>query len=150
MASTNIPQALYSILFIKFVSAQINKFRQQNGFGRWLAEYQDMDNRGLFEPKQIRKQFIKILCGTYDLGFIRKQAIWYICINALDDVKDYEDGSLFDIRLSTSGEIALDDDDNELDCLSLDDAIMICRQMNIEEGRLLYNVYDSDLDELIM
>lgn len=150
MAATNIPLAIYSLLFIKFVSAQIKQFKQQNGFGRWLVEYQDMDNKGLFEPKQIRKQFIKILCGTYDLGFIRKQAIWYICLNALDAIKDYDEDSIFDIRLSTTGEIALDDDDNELDCLSLDDAISICLQMNTEEGKLLYNVYDSDLDELIM
>ena len=149
MSVSNIPQAIYTTLFLKFVDYQAKLFKSHNGFGRWLYEYKSMEEQGLFEAKQLRKQIIYILCGRYTLGFICKQAIWYIYCNALDATLDYIEGSTFDIRVNDT-DIALDDDDIELTGLTFNDAIITCRQMNEDEGFTLYHVYDSDMDELIM
>lgn len=149
MSATNIPQAIYTALFLKFVDYQAKRFIEHNGFGRWLYEYKAMEDAGLFEARQLRKQIINILCGRYTMGFICKQAIWYIYCNALDSTLDYIEGSTFDIRISET-EIALDDDDTELEGLTFNDAIDTCRQMNATEGFTLFHVYDSDMDELIM
>ena len=49
-----IPDVIDKPQFLKFVEVYTKKFRANNGFGRWLHEYQDMEARGLFKPAIIK------------------------------------------------------------------------------------------------
>ena len=51
-----VPKEISSDKFIKFVKYYADKFIRQNGLGRWLAEYNRMQNANLFEPHSLRQQ----------------------------------------------------------------------------------------------
>lgn len=137
-----LPEVIDKPQFLKFVEIYAKKFKASNGFGRWLHEYQDMDARGFFKPIILRELYRKILLGTYCLGFIRKQAIWYICVLAQEAAEKYyrtRESYLYKITVVT-GETAVDDDDDEYTELEYDEAVEICNALNEEAEEELFFV----------
>lgn len=146
--AVEIPEVIYTDQFLRFVVVYVNKFRATNGYGRWLAEYKRMDEQGMFKPEKLRELYIKILDGSNTLSYICWDAVHYICIQALDAAKAFASANLFDVRVIT-GEIAVNDDDEELTGLSMEEAISICNAMNEEAEELLFRVYNSNTNKLI-
>lgn len=134
--------------FIKNLKLYSDKFKASKGFGRWLAEYSRMDKQGLFTPKSLKEQYIKILKDVSTLQYIYWEAIHYIGAQALDATKEYFDNCYYDIRVIT-GEIAEDDNGEELIYLSLDEALSICKAMNEEAEELLFKVYNSSTNKIV-
>lgn len=137
-----IPSVIDSPIFLKFVEVYAKKFRANNGFGRWLHEYQDMEARGLFKPVIIKELYKKILTDTFYLGFIREQAVYYIGVFAQDAAEAYiktRNEYLYKICLFT-GEIAVDEDDDEYTNLEYDEAVEICGLLNEEAEEELFVV----------
>lgn len=135
-----IPSVIDSPVFLKFLDIYIKKFKANNGFGRWLHEYEDMDARGLFKPTIIKELYKKILIDTFYLGFIREQAVYYIGVYAQDAAEAYikiKDESLYKICIFT-GEIATDEDDDEYINLEYDEATEICKLLNEEAEEELF------------
>lgn len=129
-------------IFLKFIEHYTAEFKANNGFGRWLHEYQDLENLGMFKPAIVRDQYIKMLKGQFALGFIRGTAFWYIGVYAQDAAEAYYasiDTSLYKICVIT-GEIALDEDDDEYIELSYDEANQICKALNEEAEEELFIV----------
>ena len=143
-----IPQVIYTNQFLRFAAFYIKRFKATNGYGRWLAEYRRMDEQGMFTPEKIREQYIKILDGSSTLSYIYWDAIHYIGIQALDAAKAFVETISFDIRVIT-GEIAINDDNEELTDLSLEEAMSICKSMNEEAEELLFKVYSSSTNKSI-
>lgn len=146
--TVEIPQAIYTDQFLRFVAVYANRFKATNGYGRWLAEYKRMDEQGMFAPEKLRELYIKILDGSNTLSFIYWEAVHYICIQALDAAKVFALSNSFEIRVIT-GEIAFNDDDEELKDLSMEEALMICEAMNDEAEELLFRVYNSNTNRII-
>lgn len=146
--TAEIPQVVYTGQFLRFVAVYANRFKATNGYGRWLAEYRRMDEHGWFKPEKLRELYIKILDGSNTLSYIYWDAVHYICIQALDAAKAFASANLFDVRVMT-GEIAVNDDDEELTGLSMEEAISICNAMNEEAEELLFRVYNSNTNKLI-
>lgn len=146
--TVEIPQIINTSQFLRFAAIYANKFKANKGYGRWLAEYERMDKANMFKPENIREQYIKILNGTSRLSYIYWDAVHYICIQALDAAKAFASANLFDVRVIT-GEIAVNDDDEELTGLSMEEAISICNAMNEEAEELLFRVYNSNTNKLI-
>ena len=146
--TVEIPQVIYTNQFLRFVAVYANKFRVTNGYGRWLAEYKRMDEQGMFKPEKLRELYIKILDGSNTLSYIYWDAVHYICIQALDATKAFVSANSFEIRVIT-GEIAVNDDYEELTSLSMEEAISICNAMNEEAEELLFRVYNSNTNKLI-
>lgn len=142
-----IPEVIYTNQFLKFVAVYANRFRMTKGFGRWLAEYKCMDEQGMFEPEKLRELYIKILDGSNTLSYIYWEAVHYICIQALDAAKAFASVNSFDIRVIT-GEIAINDNDEELTGLSMEEAISICDSMNEEAEEMLFRVYNSSTNKI--
>lgn len=155
-AKIEIPQAIHTSQFLRFAAFYIERFKKENGcygkpegkYGRWLAEYRRMDELGMLTPEKIREQYIKILDGSSTKSYIYWDAIYYIGMQALDAAKAFIETNSFDIRVIT-GEIAINDDDEELTGLSLEEAISICKSMNEEAEELLFKVYDSSTNKPI-
>lgn len=143
-----IPQVIYTDQFLRFVAVYANRFKVANGYGRWLAEYRRMDEHGWFKPEKLRELYIGILKHTSVLSFIYRDAVHYICIQALDAAKAFASANLFDVRVIT-GEIAVNDDDEELTGLSMEEAISICNAMNEEAEELLFRVYNSSTNKIV-
>lgn len=136
----NIPDILNAPIFLKFVEHYTSVFRANNGYGRWLHEYQDLENRGMFKPAIVRDQYIKMLKGQFTLGYIRGTAFWYIGVYAQDAAEAYYtsiDTSMYKICVIT-GEIALDEDGDEYIELSHDEAAQICKALNEEAEEELF------------
>lgn len=146
--AVEIPEVIYTDQFLRFVVVYVNKFRATNGYGRWLAEYKRMDEQGMFKPEKLRELYIKILDGSNTLSYIYWDAVHYICIQALDAAKAFASANSFDVRVIT-GEIAVNDDDEELTGLSMEEAISICNAMNEEAEELLFRVYNSNTNKLV-
>lgn len=146
--AVEIPEVIYTDQFLRFVVVYVNKFRATNGYGRWLAEYKRMDEQGMFKPEKLRELYIKILDGSNTLSYIYWDAVRYICIQALDAAKAFASANSFDVRVIT-GEIAVNDDDEELTGLSMEEAISICNAMNEEAEELLFRVYNSNTNKLV-
>ena len=102
----------------------------------------------MFKPENIREQYIKILNGTSRLSYIYRDAIHHIGIQALDAIKAFVSTDSFEIRIIT-GEIAFDDNDEELTGLSMEEAISICNAMNEEAEELLFRVYNSNTNKIV-
>lgn len=137
-----IPDVIDKPQFLKFVEVYAKKFRANNGFGRWLHEYQDMEARGLFKPTIIKALYKKILQDKFYLGFIREQAIYYIGVFAQDAAEAYykaREDYLYKIVIIT-GETAVDDDDDEYTELEYDEAVEICKSLNEEAEEELFFV----------
>ena len=146
--AVEIPEVIYTDQFLRFVVVYVNKFRATNGYGRWLAEYKQMDEQGMFKPEKLRELYIKILDGSNTLSYIYWDAVHYICIQALDAAKAFALTNSFEIRVIT-GEIAFNDDDEELKDLSMEEALTICKAMNDEAEELLFRVYNSNTNKLV-
>lgn len=146
--TVKIPQVIYTDQFLRFVAIYANNFKASNGYGRWLAEYQYMDEHGLFKPEKLRELYIDILNNVSTLPYICWEAVLFICVQALDATKMFAFENSFDIRVIT-GEIAVNDDDEELTGLSMEEAISICNAMNEEAEELLFRVYNSNTNKLI-
>lgn len=144
--TVEIPQAIYTDQFLRFVSIYANRFIANNGFGRWLVEYQQMKKRGWFKPEKLREQYINILNGTFAYSYIVKSAIYSICVQALDVTNVLISSNSYEIRIIT-GEIAVNDDDEELTGLSMSEALSICKAMNDEAEELLFRVYNSNTNK---
>ena len=137
-----IPDVIDKPQFLKFVEVYTKKFKANNGFGRWLHEYKDMDARGLFKPVVVRELYKKILQDKFYLGFIREQAIYYIGVYAQDAAEAYyktREAYLYKIVLIT-GETAVDEDDDEYTELEYDEAVEICKALNEEAEEELFFV----------
>nr|DAI13783.1 MAG TPA: hypothetical protein [Caudoviricetes sp.] len=146
--TVEIPQVIYTDQFLRFVAAYANRFKATNGYGRWLAEYKRMDEQGMFKPEKLRELYIKILDGSNTLSYICWDAVRYICIQALDAAKAFALTNSFEIRVIT-GEIVVNDDDEELTGLSMEEALTICKAMNDEAEELLFRVYNSNTNKLV-
>lgn len=146
--TVEIPQVIYTDQFLRFVAVYANRFKATNGYGRWLAEYKRMDEQGMFKPEKLRELYIKILDGSNTLSYIYWDVVHYICIQALDATKAFVSANSFEIRVIT-GEIAVNDDYEELTGLSMEEAISICNAMNEEAEELLFKVYNSNTNKLI-
>lgn len=146
--TVEIPQVIYTDQFLRFVAIYANRFKATNGYGRWLAEYGRMDEHGWFKPEKLRELYVDILKDTSTLSYIYWDAVHYICIQALDAAKAFTSANLFDVRVIT-GEIAVNDDDEELTDLSLEEALSICKAMNEEAEELLFRVYNSSTNKIV-
>lgn len=137
-----IPKVIDTPLFLKYADIFAKKFKAQRGFGRWLKEYQEMEAKGLFKASILRVLYKKILAGTFRLTFIEQQAVYYIGILAQDAAQtfyDARDNRLYKICVIT-GEIAVDEDDEEYIDLEYDEAEQICRLLNEEAEEKLFNI----------
>lgn len=143
--AAEIPQAIYTNQFLRFVAVYVAKFRATE---RWIAEYERMDEKNMFEPKTLRELYIKILDGTNTLSYIYWDAVNYICVQALDATEAFISANTYEIRVIT-GEIAVDDDDKELINLALEEAMDICAVMNEEAEENLFVVYNSSTNKII-
>ena len=142
-----IPEAIYTDQFLKFVEHYTKEFKKYNGYGKyWLKEWARMEENGMFKPKKLRELYIKALNGSNTLSYIYLRAVHCICVQALDAAKAF--ANLFEIRVIT-GEIAFNDDDEELKDLSIGEALAICKAMNDEAEELLFRVYNSNTNKLI-
>lgn len=146
--AVEIPEVIYTDQFLRFVAVYANRFRATNGYGRWLAEYRRMDEQGMFKPEKLRELYVDILKDTSTLSYIYWDAVHYICIQALDAAKAFVSANSFEIRVIT-GEIAFDDNDEELTDLSLEEALSICKAMNEEAEELLFRVYNSNTNKIV-
>lgn len=145
-------EKLYKLInsdeFIDNLRLYADKFRKSKGFGTWLAEYRKMDAAGYFSPKMLKDNFVKILNDVSALQYIYWEAIHYIGQQALDKTMDDFNIYYYDIRCIT-GEIAEDNNGEELLYLDLDSAIEICKSMNTEAEELLFRVYNSNTNKPI-
>lgn len=140
LKAKKLPQEIRTGQFLKFVKLYAKRFKANNGYGKWLVEYQEMDKLHWFDtPNILRDIYIDILLDTSTQPYIIRDAIYYICTQALEATKALLSRQLFDIRLIT-GEIALDDNDNELTGLSLEKATALCKTMNDEAEEILFKV----------
>lgn len=146
--AVEIPKIIYTSQFLRFVAVYANKFKAANGHGRWLAEYRRMDEQGMFKPEKLRDLYVEILDGSSTLTYIYWDAVHYICIQALDAAKAFALDNSFEVRIIT-GEIAFNDDGEELKDLSIEEALAICKAMNNEAEELLFKVYNSNTNEFI-
>lgn len=146
--TVEIPQVIYTDQFLRFVAVYANRFKATNGYGRWLAEYRRMDEQGMFKPEKLRELYIDILKDTSTLSYIYWDAVHYICIQALDAAKAFALTNSFEIRVIT-GEIAFNDDNEELKDLSMEEALTICKAMNDEAEELLFRVYNSSTNKIV-
>lgn len=137
-----IPEYINTPIFLNFIEYYYKKFRRKNGYGRWLREYEQMEEQGLFKPTIIRALYIKMLTDTFHLGYIKGTAIWYIGVYAQDATKSYFDNidkSLYKVCVIT-GETAVDDDGDEYIELSYNEAIQICESLNNEAEENLFKI----------
>ncbi len=141
-SSVKIPGYIYTDQFLRFVTVYTKQFKNDKGYGRWLAEYDRMETRGWLKPEKLRELYVNRLKGSTELSFIYWGVVHYICVQAEDATKAYISSKSFDIRVIT-GEIAANDDDEELTDLSLKEALSICKAMNDEAEELLFRVYNS-------
>ena len=137
-----VPEVVKEPIFLKFVEHYTKKFKEHNGFGRWLHEYEDMDSKGLFAPKILRTFYIQLCTDKFDLGFIRDEAVWHICSQAVDAANAYIDervNSIYRIVLIT-GEQAEDEDGDPYTELTYEEAEEICRALNEEAEEELFKM----------
>ena len=144
--TVEIPQVIYTDQFLRFVAIYANRFKASNGYGKWLVEYKRMDESGWFKPEKLREFYADILKGTSTLSYIYWDAVHYICVQALDAAKTFALTNSFEIRVIT-GEIAINDNDEELTGLSMEEALAICKAMNDEAEELLFRVYNSNTNK---
>ncbi len=128
--------------FIKFIEYYLKEWLSHKGWGRWLYEYQQMQDAGLFKPSIFKALYIKELEGTLNMGFIKEEPIHYVGASALDAMKLYSNTQqthLYKICVIT-GEIAEDDDGDLYIELSYDEATQICKALNEEMEEELFKV----------
>ena len=140
LKTIKLPPEIRTGQFLKFVSLYAKQFKANNGYDKWLVEYQEMDKLHWFDtPMILRDIYIDILLNNSTQPYIIRDAVYYICTQALEAAKALLSRQLFDIRLIT-GEIALDDNDNELTGLLFENATTLCKTMNDEAEEILFKV----------
>jgi hypothetical protein len=145
--AVEIPQVVYTNQFLRFVEHYAKEFKKYNGYGKyWLKEWTRMEENGMFKPEKLRELYIKMLDGSNTLSYIYWNAVHHICIQALDAAKAFALTNSFEIRVIT-GEIAFNDNDEELEGLSMEEALAICKAMNDEAEELLFRVYNSNTNK---
>ena len=146
MGRENNLEILFTPTFIKFVEHYTAKFiayeKSGHKYSRWLHEYEDLYQRGMFKPTIIRDQYIKMLKNEFRLGYIRGTVFWHIGINAHDATKAYFDNvDCYRYKICVfTGEIAIDDDGDEYVDLAHDEADQICKALNDEAEEQLFIV----------
>lgn len=105
-----------------------------------------MDEHGWFKPEKLRELYIDMLKYKSTLSFIYWDAVHCICVQALDAAKVFALTNSFEI-IVISGEIAFNDNDEELKDLSMEEALTICKAMNDEAEELLFRVYNSNTNK---
>lgn len=147
--TVEIPEIVYTSLFLKFVEYYTEEFKKYKGYGKyWLKEWTRMGKKGLFKPEKLRELYVKILDGSGVLSHAQWEVVYCICTQALDAAKAFASANSFDVRVIT-GEVAVNDDDEELTGLSMEEAINICNAMNEEAEELLFRVYNSSTNKII-
>lgn len=140
LKTIKLPQEIRTSQFLKFVRLYAKQFKANNGYGKWLAEYQKIDSLHWFDtPTILRDIYIDILLNNSTQPYIIRDAVYYICTQALEATKALLSRQLFAVCLIT-GEIALDDNDNELTGLSFEKATGLCKTMNDEAEEILFRV----------
>ena len=138
-----IPAAVYTDQFLRFLAHYAKEFKANKGYGKyWLKEWTRMEEQGMFKPEKLRELYIDILKNESKLTYVYWEAVHNIGVNALDATKAFISTATYDIRVIT-GEIAVNNDDEELTDLSMGEAIFICNAMNEEAEELLFKVYNS-------
>lgn len=139
-------EELYKLInseeFISNLRVYADKFKKSKSFETWPAEYKKIEAAGYFEPKVLKDSFIKVLRDVSALRYIYWEAIHYIGLQALDKTADDVNRYYYEIRCIT-GEIAEDDNGEELIYLDLETANAVCKSMNDEAEELLFKVYNS-------
>lgn len=137
-------------VFLQNVEKYLNKWlylaKLPNGpLGRWLCEYQQMEDKGLFKPA-IFKAFYKLeLQSKLNIGFIKSCPVHYVGVYAMDDTYKYYSLREHNYKICViTGEIACDDDGDDLIGLSYDEAKEICDSMNTEAEEKLFKVMIYD------
>ena len=128
--------------FIKFVDYYLKEWLYYKGWGRWLHEYQQMQDAGLFKPSIFKALYIKELNGTLNMGFIREEPIHYVGLSALDATSLYyntQQETLYKICVIT-GEIAEDADGDLYIELAYEEAKQICKALNDEAEEELFKI----------
>lgn len=143
MKKENLLRLIDSDEFIRNLKMFSDKFKASKGYGIWLAEYKRMDQQGLFTPEKLKEHYLKILKDISPLQYIYWEAIHYIGAQALNATKEYFDNRYYEIRLIT-GEIAEDDNGEELLYLGYFEAVDICKRMNDDAEENLFVVYCSN------
>ncbi len=146
--AVKISEVIYTDLFLRFVTVYANRFKATKGYGKWLTEYKQMDEQGIFKPEKLRNLYIKRLNDPSSLPYIQWDAVNYICVQALDAAEMFDSTNSFEIRVIT-GEIAFNNDDKELKNLSMGEALTICKAMNDEAEEPLFKVYNSNTNKLV-
>ena len=147
--AVEIPAVVYTDQFLRFLAYYAKEFKANNGYGKyWLKEWTRMEEQGMFKPEKLRELYIKILDGSNTLTYIYWEAVHCICTQALNAANVFISTTTYDIRVIT-GEIAVNDDDEELMGLSMDEAVFICNAMNEEAEELLFKVYNSTTNKPI-
>ena len=101
-----------------------------------------MEKKGLFSPRILRTFYIQICTDRFDLGFIRDEAVWHICSQAVDAAKTYIEervNSMYKIVLIT-GEQAEDEDGDPYTELTYEEAQEICQALNEEAEEELFKM----------
>ena len=147
--AVEIPAVVYTDHFLHFLAYYAKEFKANNGYAKyWLKEWTRMEERGMFKPEKLRELYIKILDGSNTLTYIYWDVVHCIGVQALDAAKAFVSAATYDIRVIT-GEIAVNDEDEELTGLSMDEAVFICNAMNEEAEELLFKVYNSTTNKPI-
>ncbi len=128
--------------FIKFVDYYLKEWLKYKGWGRWLYEYQQMQDAGLFKPSIFKALYIKELEGTLNMGFIKEEPIHYVGASAADATESYytfRQETLYKICVIT-GEIAEDNDGDLYVELTYEEATQICKALNDEMEEELFKI----------
>lgn len=115
--------------FVNAVDKRAKAFKASNGFGRWLREYQQMDENGLFRPNELISIYKAHLNKTSTLGFLQRQAAYYICTLALEDTVKMLATSSFDIQLESGG-LYKDEDGDTIEEVEYLEALQLAASIN--------------------
>lgn len=136
-----LPPEIDTPQFLRMTGYFASRFKAASGYGRWLVEYQEMDRQGLFDDAlKLRSVFKDILQDKFTGSFIIRDAVYNICINALEATKVLLESVSYGICTIT-GETAEDDNGLPLTGLSFSDAVKTCEAMNNEAEEHLFDIY---------
>ena len=101
-----------------------------------------MDERGLFAPRILKQLFKQTFTDTFSLGFIRKQAVYYIGYKALGaaEVLERQRESYLYKVVTITGHQAQDEDGDELVDLEYGEAVRIRNAYNQEMEEELFKI----------
>lgn len=146
-------EKLYKLIsskeFICNLRLFVDKFKKSKSSGALCVEYKKISATGYLEPQALKDNFIKVLKDINTSQFLYWEAIHYIGLQALEKTIDDIDSYYYEIRCIT-GEVAEDDNGEELIYLDFNEANSICKSMNDEAEEILFKVYNSSLDKYVV